>query len=117
MTLSQKAVVARFYRSASGREPVREWLRGLPREDRKLIGGDIMSVEFGWPCGPPLCASLAGYPGLHEVRSNLTTKRIARVLFTISGQEMVLLHGFIKKDQAIPRKELNLARRRMKEQD
>ena len=117
MTLSQKDVVARFYRSSSGREPVREWLLGLPREDRKLIGGDIMSVEFDWPCGSPLCESLAGYPGLREVRSNLTTKRIARVLFTISGQEMVLLHGFIKKDQEIPQKELNLARRRMKEQD
>lgn len=115
MTPPEKAVEARFYQSASGREPAREWLRGLSREDRKLIGGDIMSVEFGWPCGPPLCASLAGYPGLCEVRSNLTNKRIARVFFTISGREMVLLHGFIKKDQAIPRKELNLARRRMRE--
>ena len=117
MTMSEKTIVARFYRLASGREPVREWLAELPREDRRLIGRDIMRVEFGWPCGPPLCASLTNYPGLHEVRSNLTGKRIARVFFTVSGWDMVLLHGFIKKTQAIPRKELMLARRRMKEHD
>ena len=101
----------------SGREPVREWLVELPREDRRLIGRDIMRVEFGCPCGPPLCASLTNYPGLHEVRSNLTGKRIARVFFTVSRPNMVLLHGFIKKSQAIRRKELMLAQRRMKEHD
>ena len=47
----EKTVVARFYRLASSREPVREWLAGLPREDRRLIGRDAMRVEFGWPCG------------------------------------------------------------------
>ena len=115
MTISEKVIVARFYRLASGREPVREWLGGLPREDRRLIGRDLMKVEFGWPCGPPLCASLTGYLGLYEVRSNVTARRIARVFFTVSGSNMVLLHGFIKKTQTIPAKELKLAERRMKE--
>ena len=117
MTMPEKTVVARFYRLASGREPVREWLAGLPREDRRLIGRDVMKVEFGWPCGPPLCARLANHPGLHEVRSNLTGRRIARVFFAVSGRDMVLLHGFIKKTRATPRKELALAQRRMKEYD
>ena len=27
-----------FYRSESGKEPVREWLNGLRKEDRKAIG-------------------------------------------------------------------------------
>ena len=115
MRTPEKVIIARFYRLPSGREPVREWLGKLPSEDRKLIGRDLMKVEFGWPCGPPLCASLAGSPGLYEVRSNLTGRRIARVFFTVSRRNMVLLHGFIKKTQATPAKELKLAARRMKE--
>lgn len=117
MTAPEKTLVARFYRLASGREPVREWLLGLPREDRRRVGRDIMKVEFGWPCGPPLCAPLTNHPGLWEVRCNVSDRGIARVFFTVSGRTMVLLHGFIKKSQATPRKELMLAQRRMKEHD
>ena len=83
--------------------------------DGEQVSRDLMKVEFGWPCGPPLCTSLTGYPSLHEARSNLTGRRIARVFFTVSGRNMVLLHGFIKKTQATPAKELKLAERRMKE--
>jgi len=36
-----------FYRSATGREPVLEWLRSLDREDRRAIGLDLMRVQFG----------------------------------------------------------------------
>ncbi len=110
-----KAIVARFYRSRGGREPVREWLGEQILEDRRRIGGDLMKVEFGWPCGPPLCRSLSAFPGLYEVRSRLKSRRIARVFFTVSNQNMVLLHGFMKKSQATPVKELKLAERRMKE--
>ena len=84
-------------------------------EDRRRIGGDLMKVEFGWPCGAPLCRSLSAYPGLHEVRSRLEGRRIARVFFIVSDRNMVLLHGFMKKSQATPQKELKLAERRMKE--
>ncbi len=84
-------------------------------EDRTRIGGDLMKVEFGWPCGAPLCRSLSAYPGLHEVRSRLEGRRIARVFFIVSDRNMVLLHGFMKKSQATPQKELKLAERRMKE--
>ena len=117
MTAPEKILVARFYRLASGREPVREWLMELPREDRGRIGRDIMKVEFGWPCGPPLCAPLTSHPGLWEVRCNVSDSRIARVFFTVSGRTMLLLHGFIKKTRTTPRKELMLAQRRMKEHD
>ena len=115
MTTPHKTIVARFFRLPSGREPVREWLGKLSREDRRLIGQDLMKVEFGWPCGPPLCVSLTGYPRMYEVRSDVTAGRIARVFFTVSGRTMVLLHGFIKKSRATPAKELALANRRMKE--
>ena len=114
MASLEKVLVVRFFRLVSGREPVRDWIRNLPQEDHKLIGRDLMQVEYGWPCGPPLCAPLTDYPGLYEVRSNLTGGRIARVFFSVSGGTMVLLHGFIKKTQASPVKELKLAARRLK---
>jgi hypothetical protein len=39
----------RFYATTSGTEPVREWLKSLPTTDRKIIGQDIKTVQFGWP--------------------------------------------------------------------
>ena len=74
-----------------------------------------MKVEFGWPCGKPLCDALTGYPGLWEVRCDLAGRRIARVFFHVSGKDMVLLHGYMKKSRAAPLRDLRLANRRMKE--
>ena len=75
-----KRFQAVFYRTEAGGEPVREWLKSLPsREDRKRIGEDIKTVEFGWPVGMPVCRSVGG--GIYEVRSDLAQNRIARVLF------------------------------------
>ena len=99
-----------FFLSASGREPVREWLRNLDKEARKTIGEDIKLVQFRWPLGMPLVRKLE--PDLWEVRSHISAGRIARILFTVRDGEMVLLHGFIKKSQKTPVKELQLARRR-----
>lgn len=48
-------------------------------------------------------------------RSHLTGRRIAEMIFTLSGRHMVLLHGFVKEIQAIPVQEMALARRRQKE--
>jgi len=107
-----KRLPARFYRSDSGREPVREWLKSLDTEDRRIIGEDIKDVEFSWPIGMPLARSLGR--GLWEVRSSLPHGRIARVLFCGEEGCMVLLHGFIKKTQKTPAQEIDLAIRRKK---
>jgi len=109
----EKKLRACFYKLSSGKEPVREWLLGLDREDRKAIGVDIKTVEFGWPIGMPMCKPLGG--GLYEVRSNLRNATIARVFFCIQGNSMVFLHAFIKKSQKTPGKELELALKRLKE--
>ncbi len=107
-----KRLPARFYRNTNGREPVREWLKELPPEDRRIIGEDIKDVEFAWPLGLPLVRPLGR--SLWEVRSSLTQGRIARIIFCASGGQMVLLHGFIKKTQATPTQEIDLALKRMK---
>lgn len=102
-----------FYRSASGIEPVRNWLRELPYSDRRALGGDLATVQYGWPLGMPLCRSLGH--GLWEVRSKLPSRRIARVLFFIQDGRIGLVHGFIKKTQKTPQEDIDLARKRMKE--
>jgi phage-related protein len=99
-----------FYRALSGREPVREWLKSLPSADRKLIGEDIKTVQYGFPLGMPLVRKLK--PKLWEVRSALPD-RIARTLFTVDEDYMVLLHGFIKKTQKTPPEDLELALKRL----
>lgn len=101
----------RFFRTDAGAEPVRDWLKELSAIDRKTIGEDIKTVQFGWPLGMPLVDHLGG--GIWEVRIKLDN-RIGRVLFVIDGQTMVLLHGFIKKQQRTPGPDLDLARDRLK---
>ncbi len=107
-----KRLPARFYRSDSGKEPVREWLKSLELADRKVLGEDIKDVEFSWPIGMPLVRSMGN--GLWEVRSSLPHGRIARVLFCVAAGQMVLLHGFIKKTQKTPKLDIDLALKRMK---
>jgi phage-related protein len=108
-----KRLPAAFYALPSGREPVRDWIRALGREDRKIVGEDIKDVEFSWPIGMPLCRPLG--EGLWEVRSSLGQGRIARVIFCIGEERMVLLHAFIKKTQKTSAADLALAVRRRKD--
>ena len=99
-----------FFRTERGSEPVREWLKSLPMGEKRIVGEDIKTVQFGWPLGMPFVRKIE--PGLWEVRSRLID-RIARVLFTIEYGRMVLLHGFIKKSDKTPQDDLRLARRRL----
>ena len=99
-----------FYQSLSGAEPVREWLKELPAHERQAIGEDIKAVQFRWPLGMPLVRKLTGK--VWEVRTQLPT-RIARVLFTVKNDRMVLLHAFIKKTQTTTPKDIALAQSRI----
>ena len=102
-----------FYRTRGGTEVVRDWLRSLDARDRNAIGLDLMRVQFRWPVGMPLCRAMGD--GLWEVRTNLPGNRIARVLFCVVQDRIVVLHGFVKKTQKTPDQELVLARKRKKE--
>lgn len=101
-----------FFKTDTGNEPVREWLKDLSKDDCKVIGTDILTVQYAWPVGKPLVDSLGD--GLWEVRSRLDN-RIARTLFAMVDQEIVLLHGFIKKSQKTPADELELAKKRKRQ--
>ena len=113
MTGGFRKIPVVFYRTTAGREIIRDWLRGLDEKDRGAIGQDLMRVQYRWPVGMPLCRPLGD--GLWEVRSDLPSNSIARVLFIISGDRIVALHGFIKKTQKTPDADLALARKRKRE--
>ncbi|UFH59491.1 type II toxin-antitoxin system RelE/ParE family toxin [Sulfurovum mangrovi] len=108
-----KKISALFYENSNGKKPVREWLYSLDEEDRKVIGKDIKTVEYGWPIGMPVCRKLESK--LYEVRSDISDKRIARVIFTVIDEYMILLHGFIKKTQKTPKQDIDLALKRKKD--
>jgi len=102
-----------FFRTKTGREPVREWLQRLPVVERQAVGRDLLRAQWRWPVGMPLCRPLG--KGLWEVRTDLPTDRTARVLLCVYREHLVALHGFIKKTRTTPQEDLVLARQRQKE--
>lgn len=104
-------LTVRFFRESTGSEPGRDWLKRLPVEEMREIGSDIKTVQFGWPIGMPVVDHIDG--DMWEVRTRLST-RIARVLFVLEGNVMVLLHGFIKKERKTPKADLDIAKQRLK---
>lgn len=104
---------ADFFRTAAGSEPVREWLKGLDEAERRTIGKDLLRAQWRWPVGMPLCRPMGS--GLWEIRTDLPTKRTARVLLCLYREHLVALHGFIKKTRATLDEDLAIARKRQKE--
>lgn len=105
-------LIAKFFRTERGIEPVRDWLRNISPDNRKAIGEDIRTVQIGWPLGIPLVRKLEA--DLWEIRSHVPDG-IARIIFTMYGSTMILLHGFIKKSRKIPVSDLALAKARLQQ--
>ena len=101
-----------FFATGGGREPVREWLMSLSIDERKRIGTDIAYVQFKWPLGKPRVDHLRG--NICEIRTR-RPNRIARALFAVTGDELILLHGFIKQTRKAPSEDIALAEARWKE--
>lgn len=110
---SREKIELVFFRGGSGKEPVREWLQALAAPDRLAIGQDLMRAQWRWPVGMPLCRPLGR--GLWEVRTELPSCRIARVMLCLHDGALVAVHAFIKKTQKTPASDLAVARARQKE--
>ncbi len=108
-----KKIALIFFRTPAGSEPVREWLKELSEDERHAIGKDLLRAQWQWPVGMPLCRAIGS--GLWEIRTDLPTKRTARVLLCLYREHLVALHGFIKKTRATPDEDLTRARKRKKE--
>jgi len=101
-----------FHQTSKGNEPVRKWLKELPDEVRRAVGGDIWLLQREWPVGKPLVDGFGD--GLYEVRTEID-KNIYRVLFCFSEETIVVLHSFQKKTMKTPKQDVELARKRQKE--
>ena len=102
-----------FFRTLTGREPVREWLKGLDAAERQAIGTDLLRAQWRWSVGMSLYRPMGN--GLWEIRTDMPTKRTARVLLCLYREHLVALQGSIKKSPATPKSDLATARRRQKE--
>jgi phage-related protein len=109
-----KKIALIFFRTPTGSEPVREWPKELPEEERQTIGKDLLRAQWRWPVGMPLCRAMRS--GLWEIRTDLPTKRTARVLLFVYREHPVA-HRFIKKTRTTPDEDLALAPKRKKELD
>ncbi len=103
-----------LYKTPANNEPVGKWIDSLNDNDRLIVAKDIKTVQIAYPAGMPLTRPLKGYKPLEEVRSSLSTNKIARIIFYVENNRMFLLHAFIKKSQSTPKKELNTAFKRYK---
>lgn len=103
-------LTAVFFKSNSGREPVRDWLSQLDQADKKRLGRDIRRLQLQWPVGMPKVRKIE--PGLWELRTRLSSGT-ARIVFTVYQKQLVALHGFVKKTQKLPVSDLNTARKRL----
>lgn len=106
---ASRPLTVRFFRNINGKEPAREWLQEFSTEDKKVIGADIKVVQWKWPIGKPIVDNLG--KGLWEIRTKLG-ERIFRVFFFVLNEEIVILHGIVKKTQKTPQQDLKLARKR-----
>lgn len=106
----EKKLQADFFKTEQNNEPVRDFLKGLSPEDKKSVGADIMAVEMSWPIGYPTVRKLD--TDLWEVRTDISDKRICRVMFTVNGKKMILLHALIKKTQKTLKEDMELGKKR-----
>jgi phage-related protein len=101
-----------FFETANEKQPVREFIKKLSKEDQKEVGADIRVVQDSFPVGLPLVRKLK--PELWEIRSFIKDG-ISRVFFTFFSKKIILLHAIVKKTQKTPQKEIDVAIKRLKE--
>lgn len=102
-----------YYKTASGREPVREYINNLQRADRIAIAGDLELIRvFGILKAPVVTRKLVGK--LWEIKTG--SREQQRIFYcAISGDALVLLHACKKQKEGAQRVDVDLAHKRMKE--
>ena len=106
----------RYYQTSGGRSPVEEFLLALPGETRLEIADAMVLLESGQKLPMPLNRNLSGIrPGLHELRIRDSAGQVRVVYYIKKGDAIYLIHAFRKKTQTIPRRELDIIDKRLKE--
>ena len=99
-----------YYRLPGGRLPVREFLDSLRDvKQRAAIAADLALLEEEGPVLPfPWTSAITSYRGLTELRTRVGGAQF-RILYTIAGDEVVLLHAFQKTASTQSKHEYQLA--------
>ena len=103
-----------YYTDETGEQPVKEWIERLDIKLRlKVYRSFELLEQFNLNLKAPYVKPLEDK--LYELRIK-DQKGIYRVIyFAHIGKEFIMLNGFVKKTQKTPKKEIELAKRRMKE--
>ena len=106
----------RYYQTLGSRSPVEEFLLGLPEATRLEVADAIVLLESGQALEMPLNRNLASIrPGLHELRFRDKAGQVRVIYYLKKGDAIYLVHAFRKKTQTIPRRELEIIHKRLKE--
>ena len=103
-----------YYQTPAGRKPVQEYIDACERDVRERIFASIRKLKEYGSQPPPFTKKLVGTPQLRELRIS-HGRGISRIIyFTETPTHFVLLHGFTKKTQKVPPREIETAKQRLK---
>ena len=93
-----------------------DFLLDLPEATRLEVADAIVLLESGQTLEMPLSRNLASIrPGLHELRFRDKAGQVRVVYYLKKGDAIYLVHAFRMKTQTIPRRELDIINKRLKE--
>jgi len=103
-------------KKASFHQAIQSTLRSFPQEVRKALGKAILELQKGVTLSMPLSKPMPSVSqGAHEIRVK-DKEGIYRVFYYTKVEDKILIfHAFKKKSQKTPKKEIDLARKRLKE--
>ncbi len=105
-----------YYQSPAGSVPVAEFVDSLsPQAKAKFIRSLELLEQYGLLLREPWVKSIPDVPKLRELRFASFGDIYRFFFFPVAGRKLILLHGFKKKTQETPRRELQTAEARMKD--
>jgi phage-related protein len=103
-----------YYKTEDGESPIEEWLDSLNEKVRaKIFRNFDLLEQFALDLKEPYVKPLEDK--LYEIRAKDTSGIYRIIYFSYTGKQFIMLNGFTKKTQKTPRKEIALAKQRMKE--
>jgi phage-related protein len=105
-----------FYTTAHERSPVEDFIEDLPEGAQKEIIEALNLLAIGASLAMPLSRNLSSvWPGLHELRFRGRAGQVRLFYYVRTGDAVYILHAIRKKTQELPRRDIALIIRRMKE--
>ena len=103
-----------FYKTEDEESPVEEWLSTIPKTAfTKLVRNMKLLKEFNLTLKEPYVKPLGDK--LYEIRAKDTNGIYRVIYFAYTGKRFIMLHGFTKKTQKTPSRDLKLSKKRMEE--